>query len=376
MKTFMKFVGRTLALFFLCQIFVAASCNRNTDPEDDEQQLLPIALLNYRISITESVLNLTDISVDFYDNKGNIETELITFDNTQEEYLELRLFVKEYRFDDFPASFNCKVRCTPKTDIDPYQYCTQDENGEWIINDTWGVGLGHIFYIDSALVSIEGEQWYPTGMKLYDLDYLCENIDGKFLEINIDENGEVIKSSIAGHKFVDLGLPSGLKWAAYNVGAESPEEYGDYFAWGEIQPKDAYTEENCSSLYLYAEDISGHMYLDAARANWGSPWRMPTEQEIIELVLNTNGMSTELNGVRGTMVTGRNGNSIFFPYAGKMIDTTLYDEGDFGYYYSSSLTKPITSDSGPYYYYVDDTQGTTSSVYRYPGFTIRPVVSN
>lgn len=372
----MKFVGRTLALFFLCQIFVAASCNRNTDPEDDEQQQLPIALLNYRISITESVLNLTDISVDFYDNKGNIETELITFDNTQEEYLELRLFVKEYRFDDFPASFNCKVRCTPKTDIDPYQYCTQDENGEWIINDTWGVGLGHIFYIDSALVSIEGEQWYPTGMKLYDLDYLCENIDGKFLEINIDENGEVIKSSIAGHKFVDLGLPSGLKWAAYNVGAESPEEYGDYFAWGEIQPKDAYTEENCSSLYLYAEDISGHMYLDAARAKWGSPWRMPTEQEIIELVLNTNGMSTELNGVRGTMVTGRNGNSIFFPYAGKMIDTTLYDEGDFGYYYSSSLTKPITSDSGPYYYYVDDTQGTTSSVYRYPGFTIRPVVSN
>lgn len=376
MKTFMKFVGRTLALFFLCQIFVAASCNRNTDPEDDEQQQLPIALLNYRISITESVLNLTDISVDFYDNKGNIETELITFDNTQEEYLELRLFVKEYRFDDFPASFNCKVRCTPKTDIDPYQYCTQDENGEWIINDTWGVGLGHIFYIDSALVSIEGEQWYPTGMKLYDLDYLCENIDGKFLEINIDENGEIIKSSIAGHKFVDLGLPSGLKWAAYNVGAESPEEYGDYFAWGEIQPKDAYTEENCSSLYLYAEDISGHMYLDAARANWGSPWRMPTEQEIIELVLNTNGMSTELNGVRGTMVTGSNGNSIFFPYAGKMIDTTLYDEGDFGYYYSSSLTKPITSDSGPYYYYVDDTQGTTSSVNRYPGFTIRPVVSN
>ena len=376
MKTFMKFVGRTLALFFLCQIFVAASCNRNTDPEDDEQQQLPIALLNYRISITESVLNLTDISVDFYDNKGNIETELITFDNTQEEYLELRLFVKEYRFDDFPASFNCKVRCTPKTDIDPYQYCTQDENGEWIINDTWGVGLGHIFYIDSALVSIEGEQWYPTGMKLYDLDYLCENIDGKFLEINIDENGEVIKSSIAGHKFVDLGLPSGLKWAAYNVGAESPEEYGDYFAWGEIQPKDAYTEENCSSLYLYAEDISGHMYLDAARAKWGSPWRMPTEQEISELVLNTNGMSTELNGVRGTMVTGRNGNSIFFPYAGKMIDTTLYDEGDFGYYYSSSLTKPITSDSGPYYYFVDDTQGTTSSVNRYPGFTIRPVVSN
>lgn len=376
MKTFMKFVGRTLALFFLCQIFVAASCNRNTDPEDDEQQQLPIALLNYRVNITESVLNLTDISVDFYDNKGNIETELITFDNTQEEYLELRLFVKEYRFDDFPASFNCKVRCTPKTDIDPYQYCTQDENGEWIINDTWGVGLGHIFYIDSVLVDVEGAQWYPAGMKLYDLDYLCENIDGKFLEINIDENGEVIKSSIAGHKFVDLGLPSGLKWAAYNVGAESPEEYGDYFAWGEIQPKDAYTEENCSSLYLYAEDISGHMYLDAARAKWGSPWRMPTEQEIIELVLNTNGMSTELNGVRGTMVTGRNGNSIFFPYAGKMIDTTLYDEGDFGYYYSSSLTKPITSDSGPYYYYVDDTQGTTSSVNRYPGFTIRPVVSN
>lgn len=372
MKVSIRLAKNSFVLFLMCLIFVV-SCKREDDPDDNVQQQNPKALLNYRISITESVLNLTDISVDFYDNKGNIETELITFDNTQEEYVELRLFVKEYRFDDFPASFNCKVRCTPKTDIDPYQYCSQDENGEWIINDTWGVGLGHIFYIDSALVSIEDEQWYPTGMKLYDLDYLCENIDGKFFEINIDENGELIESSIVGHKFVDLGLPSGLKWAAYNVGAESPEEYGDYFAWGEIQPKDAYTEENCSSLYLYAEDISGHMYLDAARANWGSTWRMPTEQEIIELVLNTNGMSTELNGVRGTMVTGSNGNSIFFPYAGKMIDTTLYDEGDFGYYYSSSLTKPITSDSGPYYYYVDDTQGTTSSVYRYPGFTIRPV---
>ena len=373
MKTFMKFVGRTLALFFLCQIFVAASCNRNTDPENYEQQQLPIALLNYRINIAESVLDLTDVSIVFEDNAGNVETEIITSDMMQEYFMDLLLYIKEYRFDDFPASFNCRVSCTPKIDIDPYEFCTLDENGEWIINGTWGLGLGYAYYIDSVLVDIEGNQNYPASKKLDQLDDLCDDIDGKFLEIHIDENGEIIVTNILGHKFVDLGLPSGLKWAAYNVGAQSPEEYGDYFAWGEIQPKDAFTEENCSSSYLYVEDISGHMYFDAARANWGSTWRMPTEQEIIELVLNTNGMSTELNGVRGTMVTGSNGNSIFFPYAGKMIDTTLYDEGDFGYYYSSSLTKPITSDSGPYYYYVDDTQGTTSSVYRYPGFTIRPV---
>ena len=75
------------------------------------------------------------------------------------------------------------------------------------------------------------------------------------LEIHIDENGEIIVTNILGHKFVDLGLPSGLKWAAYNVGAQSPEEYGDYFAWGEVNPKSAYTEENCSTIDLFLYDF-------------------------------------------------------------------------------------------------------------------------
>lgn len=123
-----------------------------------------------------------------------------------------------------------------------------------------GTGLGYAYYIDSVLVDIEGDQYYPAGKKLDQLDDLCDDIDGNFLEINIDENGEIIVTNILGHKFVDLGLPSGLKWAAYNVGAQSPEEYGDYFAWGEVNPKSAYTGApslDYASYYYFVDENQG-----------------------------------------------------------------------------------------------------------------------
>ena len=93
------------------------------------------------------------------------------------------------------------------------------------------------------------------------------------------------------HEYIDLGLPSGLKWATCNIGANAPEEVGDYFAWGEIKPKDKYTEENSltytkniatSKNRLW--NISGKPKYDAATANWGKEWRMPTKDEMLELV--------------------------------------------------------------------------------------------
>lgn len=372
MKVSIRLAKNSFILFLMCLIFVV-SCKREDDPDDNVQQQNPKALLNYRVNIAESVLDLTDVSIVFEDNAGNVETEIITSDMMQEDFTDLLLYIKEYRFDDFPASFNCRVSCTPKIDIDPYEFCTLDENGEWIINGTWGLGLGYAYYIDSVLVDIEGFQNYPAGKKLDQLDDLCDDIDGKFLEIHIDENGEIIVTNILGHKFVDLGLPSGLKWAAYNVGAQSPEEYGDYFAWGEVNPKSAYTEENCSTIDLFVNDFSGYWDYDAARANWGGTWRMPTEEEMIELVLNTHAERTQINGVYGSIITGSNGNSIFFPCAGKMIDTILTNEGEYGYYYSSTSTGTPSSGYAPCYYFVDRTQGTGHNRYKYHGFTIRAV---
>ena len=89
---------------------------------------------------------------------------------------------------------------------------------------------------------------------------------------------------INGHDFVDLGLPSGLKWATCNVGASSPSEYGNYYAWGEVEPKESYTQENCLTWGQEIGDISGNPQYDAARANWGGTWRMPTKSEFEELI--------------------------------------------------------------------------------------------
>ena len=152
--------------------------------------------------------------------------------------------------------------------------------------------------------------------------------------------------------YVDLGLS--VKWATCNVGATSPEEYGDYYAWGETEPKTTYnwnyykwcsgssttlTKYNTSSEYgtvdnktvLDPED-------DAAAVNWGGAWRMPTDAEWTELRENCTWTWTTKNGVNGYEVKGTNGNSIFLPAAGYYSDTYgLSNAGIDGCYWSSSL---------------------------------------
>ncbi len=163
-------------------------------------------------------------------------------------------------------------------------------------------------------------------------------------------------SSVGGHTYVDLGLPSGLLWATCNVGADSPEEYGDYFAWGETQPKSDYswsTYQYCmgsstrltkycnNSSYGYNGYTDNLTTLqpgdDAATANWGSGWRMPTKEECQELVDNTTFTFTTQNGVYGGLFTATNGNSLFLPRAGQRYGTSLENAGWYGSYWSSSL---------------------------------------
>jgi hypothetical protein len=159
----------------------------------------------------------------------------------------------------------------------------------------------------------------------------------------------------AGHEYVDLGLPSGLKWATCNVGATTPEDYGDYFAWGEVEPKATYYW----STYKYGTDFDQLTKYcneshngkdgftdtktvldpedDAAHVNWGGSWRMPTKAEQDELRNNCTWNWTTQNGVYGCKVTGPNGNSIFLPAAGVMIEGTFHAAGSNGGYWSSSL---------------------------------------
>ena len=159
-------------------------------------------------------------------------------------------------------------------------------------------------------------------------------------------------ASIEGHEYVDLGLS--VKWARCNVGANKPEDYGDYFAWGETQPKSKYDwstykwckgskdtqTKYCTSNSYGTVDNKTQLELsdDAARANWGGSWRMPTMAEQYELRKKCKWKWTTQNGVKGYKVTSkRNGNSIFLPAAGYRDDSSLYGAGSLGFYWSSSL---------------------------------------
>ncbi|MCQ2233189.1 MAG: hypothetical protein MJZ24_00425 [Paludibacteraceae bacterium] len=142
---------------------------------------------------------------------------------------------------------------------------------------------------------------------------------------------------------VDLGLS--VKWAACNLGATKPEEYGNYYAWGETEPKTTYTE-NCKWCGVDYDVLKSQGVInsrgnltsryDAATANWGAGWRMPTLDEIKELQNHCRWISTFMNGVRGYKVTGPSGRSIFLPAAGNRYGYGAHIYGFGGYYWSSS----------------------------------------
>lgn len=189
------------------------------------------------------------------------------------------------------------------------------------------------------------------------------------------------------HAYVDLGLSSGLLWATCNVGADKPEDYGDYFAWGETETKSTYnwsTYKWCNGSYntltKYNTDsdygtVDNKTVLDpeddAARANWGGDWRMPTREEMNELYANCPSEWTTQNGVNGRKFTGPNGESIFLPAAGFYSSGSLNYAGSYGYYWSSSLSTDYPN--GAYYLYFNSGDVGMGSSHRDYGLSVRPV---
>ena len=183
---------------------------------------------------------------------------------------------------------------------------------------------------------------------------------------NNGENDNVQNDSIVAHDdslnvhdYVDLGLPSGTLWATCNLGADTPEGYGDYFAWGETAPKEAYDWNGykygnfANDRYEFNKYCTDSVYGlngfvdkltilepadDAATANWGADWRTPTMEEWDELLQNTTFAKATQNGVKGWRLTASNGNSIFLPAVGYWWDG-VFDFAGIGIYWSSSLNK-------------------------------------
>ena len=255
-----------------------------------------------------------------------------------------------------------------------YRYYRKDDAGEWQLVSTRDV---EDYIVDGDWVAT---RWQEAGGEMkfewWDIDEIKDG-QMKWSALREREDGTRFTTTFtwrkveapAGVEAVDLGLPSGIKWANMNLGAEAPEDHGLYFAWGETVGIDIESEEErvfdwdsykwsngssttmtkyCTEGIHYSYD--GHDYFgtvdnkteldpedDAAYVNWGTEWRMPKVEDIMELLNNTTSEWTMQNGVDGRRFTGANGNSIFLPVTGYIDGVFLCGLTRYGHYHSASL---------------------------------------
>ena len=212
---------------------------------------------------------------------------------------------------------------------------------------------------------------------------------------NGDNNAVECCGTYNGHAYVDLGLPSGTLWATCNIGADTPEDYGDYFAWGETQPKNYYDWSSyqycmgrtnkltryCNRSNRGYNGFTDNLTIlqfgdDAATMNWGHDWRTPTRGLWEELVDNTTSKWITRNDVFGRVFYG-NGQSLFLPAAGYRwydeIDSVGYYVGYSGYYWSSSLN--ANSSDRAWYFHINAGNYYMGTNERYYGQFVRAVRS-
>ena len=225
-------------------------------------------------------------------------------------------------------------------------------------------------------------------------DYSYKIYPDEFDALWIEATPLLVIGEGSDNGYVDLGLPSGTLWATRNVGANSPEEYGDYFAWGETTPKNVYSW----STYNYCEGTEKTMTKyctrsnygyngftddkaelepedDAATANWGSDWQMPTEAQQKELLEICSLKWTTFRGVKCILATGPNGGHIYLPAAGLYNDEDLRFTGERAYFLSRSLNTITPSKAYSLLFYTENSADKfqISSGYRLLGQTVRPV---
>ena len=195
--------------------------------------------------------------------------------------------------------------------------------------------------------------------------------NGETIKFNVSELDSLVFEEIEPvneetHEYVDLGLPSGTLWATCNIGSEAPETYGDYFSWGETEPKDIYDTSHYKfnrgsgmmTKYCTISSFgSGGMTDDltellpeddAATANWGNDWQMPSRAQVEELIdtMFTTSKWTSLNDFYGTKITSKkNGNWIFLPATGFVDGNSIYRRGSFGSFWSRSLREDAPRDA-------------------------------
>jgi hypothetical protein len=245
-------------------------------------------------------------------------------------------------------------------------------------------------YISGQLISSGGSIY--RSMTITSDDELHD-----FLESKKRQDDAKLKCPDANHPhMINLGLPSGTLWACCNIGASKPEEYGGYYAWGEVYTKstynlDSYQYYQNNSYVSIGTEIAGTEY-DVASSDWYSfnhytlevvrIWQMPTYSQCQELIENTTSKWTTKNGVNGYLFKGKNGGSIFLPATGYRSDDKTEGAGTYGGSYWSSSQYPGNRRYAYYFNFKKDYDlnginmggASTSYANRYLGRCVRPVV--
>ncbi len=206
---------------------------------------------------------------------------------------------------------------------------------------------------------------------LEDPEYV-HRIDSFELEIDTTPPPKKVfpkSGAIQEHDYVDLGLS--VKWATCNVGAEDPTDYGEYYAWGETPTKTSYVEGNCAMWDKKVGDITGNGSRDAAKANWGGSWRLPTRDEMEELLTECTHRWCQEDGHNGYLLTGPNGKTMFLPAAGRRYGSQVGLAMEVGMYMSSTPCEG--DDERCWGLGLNGGDIFLNWYYRYFGFTVRPV---
>ena len=207
----------------------------------------------------------------------------------------------------------------------------------------------------------------------------CKSYDHDQCNDDVDSHKQADAKLVNVHAYVDLGLPSGVKWATCNIGASLPEECGNYYAWGEVETKSEYLYEECVTYEKSIDSIDGDERYDVARAYWGETWRIPTQQEFRELIDNCTWVWDEQKKCYN--VIGKNGNCIILPATGWYYGESIKGRGEYGTYWSATsyksdervdLNENIREEA--YYFYCDDSgERFVSWGNRGVGRAVRPV---
>ena len=230
------------------------------------------------------------------------------------------------------ASYDCFLLIFNNTDIQTLQ----NYNGTSLASFfTLGTSYKYAFVKDQLYQTDKKKDAYILGKYTDGAEFkvFTGNLEfekGKYYVYNSISNGfnlpEMEEGNVPNHSYVDLGLPSGRKWATRNIGASVEYEYGELYAWGEVKTKSDYQ----TPLYSYST-------LDTAKELWGNSWTIPTKADFEELINKCTWKTITKNGIKGSEITGPNGNTIFLPWSGWINATTIISRGTEGIYWSSTL---------------------------------------